>query len=254
MSKRLIIGNWKMNPATLDEAKEIARGTRAAAAKLSHVDVVVCPPFPFLSVVTGKGDMPHFALGAQSASIEEENGSYTGEVSATMLADMGVEHVIVGHSEERARGDDDITVARRVRAVLDAGMKAVLCVGEKERDEGGAYLHTLKEQIVGSLTGIPTSKAKNIILAYEPVWAIGAQDPLASEQIREMGIFVRKTFSDVFSADQALKATLLYGGSVNARNAADIVSIGQVDGLLVGRESLHLTAFVELLKAVDGVR
>ena len=170
-----------------------------------------------------------------------------------MLKDMGVKYVIAGHSEERARGDTDESVSKRVKAIVEAGMEAVLCVGEKERDENGAYLDGLKEQIKNSLANVPANKAKNIILAYEPVWAIGAKEAMAPEQVYEMALFVRKVFSDVFNADQALNATVLYGGSVNFRNAADIIKTGQVDGLLVGRESVNMPGFTELLKAVDEI-
>jgi triosephosphate isomerase (TIM) len=250
--KKLVIGNWKMNPATLEEAKEIARKTRHLATDLTHTEVVACPPFVYMSAVISVRDPDTLKVGAQSVSYEE-GGPHTGEVGAPMLKDMGVKYVIVGHSEERARGDTDEMVSKRVCAIVSAGMQAVLCVGEKERDEGGAYLEQLKQQIRGSLANVPANKAKNIVLAYEPVWAIGAKEAMVPDQVHEMALFVRKVFSDVFSADQALKATVIYGGSVNFRNAADIISIGQVDGLLVGRESVNMPGFTELLKAVDAI-
>lgn len=250
--KRLVVGNWKMNPATLEEAKEIARKTRRVSSNLSHTEVVVCPPLVFIEAVVPRDDVRGFQIGAQIASYDEQ-GPHTSEVSTGMLKNMGVKYVIAGHSEERARGDTDEIVSKRIKAIVESGMRAILCVGEKERDEGGLYLEILKNQIKGSLSGIPANRAKNIILAYEPVWAIGAKESMIPEQIHEMGIFVRKVFSDVFSADQALKATLLYGGSVNFRNASDIITIGQVDGLLVGRESVHMPGFSELLKAVDSI-
>ncbi|MEK7641827.1 MAG: triose-phosphate isomerase [Patescibacteria group bacterium] len=250
--KKLVIGNWKMNPATFDEAKVIAQKSRRLAAGLSHTEVVACPPFVFLGAVISERDPDTLKVGAQSVSYEE-GGPHTGEVGAIMLKDMGVKYVIAGHSEERARGDTDESVSKRVKAIVEAGMEAVLCVGEKERDENGAYLDGLKEQIKNSLANVPANKAKNIILAYEPVWAIGAKEAMAPEQVYEMALFVRKVFSDVFNADQALKATVLYGGSVNFRNAADIIKTGQVDGLLVGRESVNMPGFTELLKAVDEI-
>lgn len=248
--KRLVIGNWKMNPATLLEAKTIARKTRRVAVGLTHTEVVACPPFAFITAAVSSKDSDTLKIGAQSVSIHE-GGAHTGEVSAGMLRDIGVKYVIAGHSEERARGDTDATIAQRVTAIVESGMQAVLCVGEKVRDENGAYLETLKDQIKNSLAGVPASRAKNIILAYEPVWAIGAKEAMAADQVREMGLFVRKVFSDVFNADQALKATVLYGGSVNFRNAAEIIKTGQVDGLLVGRESVNMPGFTELLRAVD---
>lgn len=250
--KRLVVGNWKMNPASLEEAKMIVRKTRRIASTLQRTEVVACPPYVFIQTMISRNDSDSLVMGAQSVSYEE-GGPHTGEVSVTMLKDIGVRYVIVGHSEERGGGDTDQIVSKKVRAVVSAGMKAVLCVGEKERDEGGIYLELLKQQIKGSLADVQVDNAKNIILAYEPVWAIGAKEAMFPDQVREMGLFVRKVFSDVFDADHALKATILYGGSVNFRNAADIITIGQVDGLLVGRESVNMPGFTELLKAVDAV-
>lgn len=252
MSKKLIIGNWKMNPASLDEAKKIISKTRAAAGKLQNTDVVACPPFIYIPSAISKRDPDTLEVGAQTVSFEE-GGPHTGEVSAVMLKNLGVRYVIVGHSEERAAGDTDEMVSKRVKAVLEVGMKAVLCVGEKVRDEGGAYLDTLKEQIKNSLANVPISLAKNIVVAYEPVWAIGAKEPMSSADIYESSLFVKKVFADVFSQNQAMKTLVLYGGSVNFRNAHEIMTIGKVDGLLVGRESVNIPGFVELLKAVDVV-
>ena len=241
-----------MNPATLDEAKTIARKLRRVSSTLSHVEVVACPPFVFIPVIMSDKDQNRLKIGAQSVSMDE-GGPHTGEVSATMLKGMGVKYVIAGHSEERERGDSDELISKRIQAIVAEGMEAVLCVGEKVRDENGAYLDVLRDQIKNSLSGVPANKARNIVLAYEPVWAIGAQEAMAADQVREMGLFVRKVFSDVFNADQALKATVIYGGSVNFRNAAEIITVGQVDGLLVGRESVNMPGFTELLKAVDAI-
>ena len=233
MSKTLIVGNWKMNPSTLDDAKRIIKKTRRVAGNLKNTEVVACPPFVFIPVAISKRDPNTLKIGAQTVS-SEDGGAHTGEVSVTMLRDIGVKYVIAGHSEE-------------------VGMNAILCIGEKVRDEGGAYLDTLKEQIKNSLANIPQNKARNIVLAYEPVWAIGAKEAMKPEQVYEMSLFVKKVFSDVFSQDQAMKVSVLYGGAVNFRNAAEIVRTGQVDGLLIGRESVNLPGFIELLKEVDGI-
>ncbi len=251
--KKLVIGNWKMNPSTLDEAKKIIKKTRRIAGRLQHTEVIACPPLVFVFAVISKRDPNTLKIGAQTVSYEED-GPHTGEVSAVMLSDIGVKYVIAGHSEERKNGDTDKIVSRRVKAIVDSGMRAVVCVGEEMRDEGGKYLEILKDQIRNSLAGIPQSRAKNIILAYEPVWAIGAKEAMRPDQIYEMSIFVKKIFSDIFSQDQAMKVVVLYGGSVNFRNAVDIIKTGKVDGLLVGRESVNLPGFIELLKAVDGVK
>lgn len=249
--KYLIIGNWKMNPLTLLEAKKIIRRTRGVAKKLKHTQVVACPPFVFIPSCISKRSKD-VKVGAQTVSTED-GGAHTGEVSISMLRDIGVEYVIAGHSEERASGEIDEVVAKKITAIVQSGLTAVVCVGELVRDKGGMYLETLKEQIKNTFTGVPIGKAKNIVLAYEPVWAIGAKESMLPEQIYEMSLFVKKVFADIFGQNQAMKVKVLYGGSVNFRNASDIIRIGKVDGLLVGRESVNTPGFVELLKTVDVV-
>lgn len=250
--KKLIVGNWKMNPETLEEAKVIVKKARNVAKKLSHTEVVVCPPTIFISSCVSKWDKKSISIGAQDVSIED-GGAHTGEVGARMLTDVGVSYVIVGHSERRKSGEKDGVVSQKALKALDAGMYAILCVGEEKRDESGTHYDVVRDQIKNSLAGIPSKYAKNIVVAYEPVWAIGAQEPMNPKEICEMAIFVRKVFSDVFSQDSAMKVRVLYGGAVNFRNAAEIIQASQVDGLLVGRESVNMPGFKELLKAVDKI-
>jgi len=242
-----------MNPATLAEAKKIAQKVKKVSANLLHAEVVICPPFPFIASCVSKKTTKNFHIGAQSTSTEE-SGAHTGEVSAKMLKDLAVEYVIVGHSEERARGDTDQNISRRLKQVLDEGMTAILCVGEKARDQEGKYLEDLKNQIKSSLTDIPKKFAKSIIIAYEPIWAIGATEAMKPADIYETSLFVKKVFADIFTPDAGIKTLVLYGGAVNFRNAPDIMIVGRVDGLLVGRESVNSEGFVELLKAVDAVQ
>lgn len=251
-SKKLIVGNWKMNPATLDEAKTISKKTRSISQKLSNLEVVVCPPFVYVDSVIPKKPTKGFSIGSQDVSFED-NGAHTGEVGAGMLSNLGISHVLVGHSEKRKAGDTDSVVSKKLLKVVEHGMNAILCVGEEKRDDGGIHYDVVREQIKNSLLGIPNKYAKNIIIAYEPVWAIGAQEPMDPKEICEMAIFVRKVFSDIFNQDTAMKAKVLYGGAVNFRNAAEIINISQVDGLLVGRESVNMPGFKELLKAVDTI-
>ena len=243
-----------MNPASLADAKRIAKKARSVAARLERTHVVVCPPFPFIGAAASRKPVPGFHLGAQSVSIEL-GGAHTGEVSSDMLKSLGVEYVIVGHSEQRAAGDTDEVVSKRISRVLEAGLTAVVCVGEKTRDESGTYFDFIKDQIKKTFAGIPADKTglvnRRIILAYEPIWAIGAKEAMAATDIYEMSLFIKKALADVFGAETGLKAKVLYGGSVNFRNAAEIIEVGQVDGLLVGRESVNLPGFVELLKEVD---
>lgn len=253
MTKKLIVGNWKMNPGTVAEARRIAGKVKRAAVRLEHTEAVVCPPFPYILPCVPRRPVGNFCVGAQTVSAEAGGGPHTGEVGAAMLKDLGVSYVIVGHSEQRAMGDTGVTVGKKVKNVLEAGLTPIVCVGESARDPEGAYLENLKGQIKECLGDMPKKYGREIIIAYEPVWAIGAKEAMAPEQIYEMSLFVKKVLADIFTPEAGVKTTVLYGGSVNFRNAPDIMRVGKVDGLLVGRESVNVSGFVELLKAVDQI-
>lgn len=252
MKKKLIIGNWKMNPTTLDEAKRIFKSTKRISEKLTSTNIVVCPPFVYIPVLLRARGFSAVSVGSQDAYFEEQ-GSFTGEISPIMLRDLGVTHVIIGHSERRTRGDTDEIVARKTLMVLESGLHAVLCVGEKERNEQGTHLDTLKLQIKNSLNKVPRKLISKLIVAYEPIWAIGAKEAMDPGLVHEMSLFVKKILSDIYGHDEAVSTPVLYGGSVNFRNAGDIITRGEVDGLLVGRESVNSDGFTELLKTVDAL-
>ncbi len=241
-----------MNPATLAEAKNVYNKSKRTALKLTSTHVVMCPPFVYIPKFISERSKSPVGIGAQNCFFEGQ-GAFTGEVSAMMLKDLGATHIIVGHSERRAMGETDDVVSKKVQAVLEAGIHPIVCVGEKERDGHGLYLETLKTQIKESLSRVPKKLISQLIVAYEPIWAIGAKEPMEPSVVQEMTIFVKKVISDLFGQENAVKTPILYGGSVNFRNAPDIITRGQVDGLLVGRESVNVPGFVELLKAVDVV-
>jgi triosephosphate isomerase len=247
-NKKLIISNWKMNVDAWKDALGLAQKTLAVAKRLKRTEVVVCPSFPHIIAAQAKAKMYH--LGAQSASVFE-NGSHTGDVSAKQLAALGVEYVLAGHSEQRQSGDTDVIVSKRIQQIISAGLTAVVCCGDLVRSEDGAHLEFVKTQLKATLAGVPAEKIDQIVLAYEPVWAIGATAAMEADQVYEMTLFVRKTFAELFGADAGHKVQVLYGGSVKADNAAAIMAVGKVDGLLVGRESVNIQGFTDLLKAVD---
>jgi triosephosphate isomerase len=264
--QKVVIGNWKMNPLTSAEAKRIIASVKKSAKKLTRTKVVMCPPFPFIGYALPKqpvksGAKEVLSVGAQDAFYEDQ-GSFTGEVSARQLADMGLRYVIVGHSERRRTGDTafaaetDAVVAKKANAVALAGMTAVVCVGELTRDSHGEYLEFLKNQIRASLQGFSKKFISDglLMIAYEPVWAIGAKEAMTPTLIHEMTIFVKKVLADAYGQEEAFDVPILYGGSVNFRNAADIIRAGEVNGLLVGRESVNAPGFAELLTAVDQVK
>lgn len=250
MKKKMIVGNWKMNPTTLEEAKRLFKSIKNDADTLKATDVVLCPPFVYIPALLNTRTETSVSIGAQDVYFEEQ-GSFTGEVSPLMLKDLGVTHVIIGHSERRARGETDESISKKVLLALEHGLRPILCVGEKERDEQGGHLETLKQQIKDSLNNVPKKHIDRLIVAYEPVWAIGAKEAMNPLVVYEMSLFVKKVLSDIYGHDEAISTPVLYGGSVNFRNAPDIITQGKVDGLLVGRESVNAPGFSELLKAVD---
>lgn len=239
-----------MNPTTLEEARKIFKSIKSTSEKLKSVNVVLCPPFVYIPILLNTRSESVVSVGAQDVYFEDQ-GSFTGEVSPIMLKDLGVSHVIVGHSEKRAKGDTDEMIAKKVQSVLEVGLNPILCVGEKERNEDGSHLEFLKAQIKNSLNKVSKKYIDKLIVAYEPVWAIGAKESMNPANIYEMSIFVRKVMADMYGHDEAVSTPVLYGGSVNFRNAQDIFIKGQIDGLLVGRESVNLAGFTELLKSVD---
>ena len=248
--KKIVIGNWKQNPSTHEAARTIVKNIKRVAASLQKTITVICPPFVFLNDL-GKGEQP-FSRGAQDVSVFE-SGSHTGEVSAEMLSDSGVEYTIVGHSERRKMGETDAMVADKVKALHYAGVTAVMCIGEDNRDSGGQYLNTLKNQIKHSLAGVEKKYLSHLVVAYEPVWAIGATQAMSPGDVHETALFIKKTLADLFGVEYVTKVPILYGGSVNFRNAGEIVGEGHVDGLLVGRESINPEGFNEILKVVDAL-
>ena len=248
-SKKLVIGNWKMLPFSMEEAKSQIGRISKIMAKLKHTTVVVAPSFVHIAPLSVKKSK--IIWGAQNVFGKRE-GSATGEVSVRMLKDLGVEFVIVGHSERRALGETNEVVATKTATILAEGLKPVLCVGEKERDLNGNYLYELQTQLLESVAQVKRGDMLDLVIAYEPVWAIGATTPLDSHEIHMSVIYIRKILSEHFSRDLANAVKILYGGTVTADNAATIIKDGGVDGLLVGRESLK-PEFAELLRDVDKV-
>jgi triosephosphate isomerase len=252
--KRLIIGNWKMNPWKAEDARKIFDGVKKEAGKLAHVQTVVCPPFVFLSDLAKKSSGHRAVLGAQDVFSEME-GAYTGEISPLMLSDVGAKYVIIGHSERRALGETDEIINKKILTALKMGLMVVLCVGERDRDAGSEYFSFIKNQIETALAKVPKRSLANVVIAYEPVWAIGAKATSADTpaDFLEITIFIRKTLSDMFDRTSAHSVPVLYGGSVNEENAESFLKEGEADGLLVGRASLDPKKFITILKIAEKI-
>ncbi|KKU56056.1 MAG: Triosephosphate isomerase [Parcubacteria group bacterium GW2011_GWA1_47_11] len=246
-NKRIVVANWKMNPLTEKEAEKLWTAVARNISALRKTEVVICPPFIYLSKI--KKLSRKILLGSQDA-FWGNTGAFTGEVSSEMLYLSGARYVILGHSERRARGETDADINKKIKSALDSGFRLILCVGETIRDEEHGYFNSVKDQLEAGLQGISKDSLKNIIIAYEPVWALsstpGRRDA-APEDSSEMAIFIRKVLSDKFGRE-ASRVKILYGGSVNDRDAEGFLTQGGVDGLLVGKASLNAEKFVNIIK------
>ena len=250
--KKLIVGNWKMNPRTVLEARKLFVAIKKEAGKFRKADTVMCPPFVFLGDLAPRVSGRTGVLGSQNVFFEE-SGAFTGEISAPMLRSLKAKYAIVGHSERRAMGETGEIIAKKVLAGINAGLTVILCVGELERDAECAYLQILKEQIIASLSGIEKDSLKNVVIAYEPVWAIGAKATgvATPETLLETIIFIRKVLSDLYDQPSAHAMKILYGGSADEKNAGSFMKEGGANGLLVGRASLDAKKFINILKIAE---
>lgn len=243
--KKIVVANWKMNPPSLKEATKIFNDTKKFSGR-SNTEIVICPPYIYLNQFRKS----RLALGVQDLSISTV-GAHTGEISAEMVAKNGAKYVIIGHSERRAMGETDEIVNKKIENALSENLKVILCVGEKVRDEHGEYLNFIKAELRNSLKRVNRKYLKNFLIAYEPIFAVGNKNyaALSPHDIYQMVIFIRKHLVEHFNDADARKVPILYGGSVEEKNAADIIKNGGVDGFLVGRQSLDPKGFGGILKA-----
>lgn len=257
VKKKIIIGNWKMNPQTFTEAKKIFSGIKKTASVLKKVITVICPPYIFLEGLSEKLSKKSFKnifIGAQDC-FNESAGSYTGYVSSIMIKSVGAEYVILGHSERRARGETDEIINLKIKVALEAGLTVVLCVGEKERTTNGEYLGFIQNQLQNSLLKISKYQVSKVIIAYEPVWAVGRKDwkTIDPRDLQEMSLFIKKILTQIYNKEVVANIPILYGGSLLPENALSILRDGRIDGLLVGRASLSIEDFSAILKEAENV-
>ncbi len=251
MAKNLfIIGNWKMNPPTINEAKKTASEISRIASKAKRTTLVIAPPATFLSPLAAKKTKLFFAAQDVSSHL---SGAHTGEVSAKMAKSVGARFAIVGHSERRATGDSDAVVSEKFARSIEAGLTPILCVGEKKRDSEGSYFSEIANELSAVFKSGVINKNQKFIVAYEPVWAVGGSyaNALSPEEMGAMAIFIKKTCAQYVSKEFALKIPILYGGSVDADNAKAMLLKGGIDGLLVGRASLDPRGFKEIIQFAD---
>lgn len=241
-----------MAPASLSDAKKTFSKIVLGAKKYHQVEAVICPPAVYLGLL---GSPSGLALGAQDAFYESE-GAYTGSISAAMIKNLGAKYVILGHSERRAAGEPDEIINLKLKAAVKLGLIVVLCVGEQTHDENGAYLKILQSQLSQALAGVSKKMLSQIVIAHEPIWAIGAAARGADtpESFQHNRLFIKKIISDLFGKKIGLETKVLYGGSVNPKNATAFLSLGGADGLLIGRASLVPVDFVDIIRQANSVK
>ena len=249
MGKYIIAGNWKMNKLpseTYDFVKEVAKATEGAKC-----EVVCCTPYVCLSEAVKAAEGTHVKIGAENLHFEDK-GAFTGEVSADMLKDLGVEYVIIGHSERRQYfAETDETVNLKVKKALEKGLIPILCVGESlEEREAGITMDIIAIQIKKAFAGIEAEDAKKVVIAYEPIWAIGTGKTATSEQAEEVCKGIRDLIAQLYCPKCATEYTIQYGGSMNAANAEELLGKDNIDGGLIGGASLKSEDFAKITGAV----
>lgn len=255
--KKIIVGNWKMNPGSLKEAKKVFGDIKRVANKLTKIETVICPSFVHLAPLGNSVSKSKVSLGAQDLFWDDVRSSYTGEISSGMLKDLKVKYVIIGHSERREHlCETNGLINKKVKTALKNGFKVILCIGEKERDSERKYLRFIKEEITEGLKGIPRKFFSNLIIAYEPIWAVGknAKGIDTPDNVFQMSIYIRRLLLPIVGKEVARKIPVLYGGSVDPSNAYDFLEENRVQGLLIGRQSLRPENFNKILKIASEIK
>lgn len=249
--KTIIAGNWKMN-MTASDTKKFAEDIKAIMPRAKWCDVVVCVPFVNIPTALKAFKDLRISVGAQNL-FYEKSGAYTGEVSADMLKDLGVKYVIIGHSERRQYfGETDFTVNKKVLAALEAGLHPIICVGESlEQRELGITMELIALQVKSALAGVPAEKLRKCVIAYEPIWAIGTGKTATPEQAEEVCEHIRAVIRKLYGAKVARAISILYGGSMNEKNAYDLLAQPDIDGGLIGGASLVPEKFVKIIEAAN---
>ena len=243
---KLIIANWKMNPKTSKEAGELFLAIKEGIKSIKELEIVICPPFLWLK---------EFAKESYSIKIGGQNchweagGAFTGEISAQMLSNAGADYVILGHSERRHfLGETDDIINSKIKAALKAKLRPILCVGENKGEEMHIVLET---QLMGALKDLSINQIKNLVIAYEPVWAVFSDEASSPDSALSANLFIKKILTKLYSRFLADRTPVVYGGSVNAKNAVDYILKSQMQGLLVGGASLESAEFSKIIQNVS---
>jgi triosephosphate isomerase len=253
MRKIIIAGNWKMYK-NVPEAVDLVRGLKAKVVLIKKTGIIVCPPATNLTSVFEAIQDTNITMGAQNIHWEEE-GAYTGENSARMIKSTGATYVIIGHSERRQYfAETDETVNKKLHTVLKNGLKAIVCVGETlEERESGITKDVVKTQVSGALQGVQPNRMQDIIIAYEPVWAIGTGKTATPDQAQDVHAYIRSLVKDLYDENIAENLTIQYGGSVKPENAGELLSQADIDGALVGGACLKADSFSSIIETAEAL-
>lgn len=248
MRRSIIAGNWKMYK-TCQEAEELVKGLIGELEDTTDVEIVLCPPFTALYLVSRLISETNLILGAQNF-YPEDKGGFTGEISALMLRELGCKYIIIGHSERREYfAETNLFINKKIRSTLAYRLSPILCVGERlEEREAGREREVVYEQLIKDLAGLTAEEMAGVVIAYEPVWAIGTGKTASPEDARAMHLFIRKTISQMYSRDLGQKIRIQYGGSVKPDNIDRLMADPDIDGALVGGASLEVDSFSRIVK------
>ena len=250
MRRKVIAGNWKMHKDLSESQNLISKLINELRKEEVNCDIIICPPFTSLSEAAGLVKNTKVKLGAQNMHYEDK-GAFTGEVSAAMLKSVGCEYVILGHSERRAIfSESDEMINKKIKKALGSGLRPIFCIGETlQQRESGTMNDVIKRQVTDGLQHVSTGEMEKIIIAYEPVWAIGTGVTATPQQAQEVHVYVRQLINNIFGDDTAEKLIIQYGGSVKPDNAAELLSQSDIDGALVGGACLEADSFLKIIKS-----
>lgn len=264
--KPIIIANWKMNPVSIKEAERLFGILKKELRKIKNTEIVICPPSVWLGEAKRLGfqsrsrssEFTKLQLGGQNC-FWETKGAFTGEVSPLMLKNLDCRYVIVGHSERKKYfQEDDEVINKKLKAALKNRLQPILCVGEEARDaftSDGRQINEMNlvvgEQVKNGLNGISSARVSEVVIAYEPIWAIGTGVPCSSDDAMKAALFIKKTLTNLYNRSVAEKVKILYGGSVNSQNAVNYIKGAEMDGLLVGGASLNASEFIRIIKNIE---
>ncbi|MCR4281137.1 MAG: triose-phosphate isomerase [Candidatus Kaiserbacteria bacterium] len=247
--KSIVVANWKMNPASFKEAKILFEATKKAMGKSPSVSLIVAPPAIYLRALSANYKGKKISFAVQNAHFES-NGARTGEISIAQARDAGADYILIGHSERRAAGETNDDTRQKVSAALALNTIPILCIGEAERASSGEHFNIVAEQLLTGIKDVAPAKISKVIIAYEPVWAIGGEITMSPRDMHTMAIFIRKTIIGVYG-DVGHKVKILYGAAVGEKNAAVMMKEGDVRGFIVGHVSTNAERFTALLKIIQ---